>query len=165
MRPRSGGSVSRRSSSCSQAGPVERGLPCSLARQHHCHRLQPLEREFLRLAQVGAVQLAVPRAIGAPVQSPTPVACTLFVCSEATMLTAKGEGRGCLHPNRIPEQDSTCSGILSRSVRHLGSGRHGSVQTERSLVLCMRGKQAQMWLMGSKERRSSPITLKFVSGK
>lgn len=36
--------------------------------------------------------------MGSPVQSPAPVACTLFVRGEAAMLTAKGESRGGLEP-------------------------------------------------------------------
>jgi len=44
------------------------------------------------------MQLALPRAIGAPVCSAAPVACPLFVRGETGMLTAKGEGRGRLEP-------------------------------------------------------------------
>ena len=94
MRPRLRGSFSGQSRSCSQARHVERALPYSLACQHNCHRLQPLEREFLRLTQIDPVQFAVPRAIGAPVRSAAPVACSLFVRGEEALLTTKGKGRG-----------------------------------------------------------------------
>src|SRR6266566_2032534 len=99
MRPRSGRGLRRRSRFSFPTRHVERVIPLSLVCQHHCHRLQPLERESFRLTQIGPVQLALPRAIGAPVCSPAPVACMLFVCGEATMLTAKGEDRGCLEPS------------------------------------------------------------------
>src|SRR5260370_29648353 len=98
MSPRSGGSLSGQSLSPAQTRHVERAVPCSVARQHHCYRLQLLERQFFRLTHIGPVQLALPRAIGAPVRSPTLVACSLFVRCKAAVLTTKGEGRGGLEP-------------------------------------------------------------------
>src|SRR6266567_4884727 len=98
MRPRSGRGLRRRSRFSFPTRHVERVIPLSLVCQHHCHRLQPLERESFRLTQIGPVQLALPRAIGAPVCSPAAVACTLFARGKAAMLIAKGEGRGGLEP-------------------------------------------------------------------
>src|SRR6266566_2435071 len=98
MRSRPGGSFSGWAGSCSQARHVERAISCSLACQRHGHRLQPLECEFLRLAQVGAVELPTALLIGAPVQFATPVAGPLFARGEEALLTAKGEGRGRLEP-------------------------------------------------------------------
>src|SRR6266566_3687995 len=94
MHPCAGGSLKGRSRFSFQTRLIIRVIPCSPARQGPCHRLEPLKREFFRLAQIGPVELALSRIIGAPVCSPAPVTCTLFVRREIAVLTAKGEGRG-----------------------------------------------------------------------
>src|SRR5258708_10262303 len=96
---------------------------CVGIREHSCRSLEPGERQFLRLAQIGPLELSLPRMIGAPVQSPTPVTCSLFVCGETAVLTAKGEGRGCLEP-----------GIPVQRIHHYLGGVHVPLVGENSIL-------------------------------
>ena len=77
---------------------LHRVLIVALTRQRSGDGDEPLEGQLLRLAQVDAVQLPLPRAVGSPIRAPTAVACPFLTRSEAAMLTAKGEGGGGLQP-------------------------------------------------------------------
>ncbi len=76
----------------------ENRFPDMHAKEPGRNRLQLMEGQGLRLAQVDPLQLPLPRAIGSPVRSPAPVACPFFVRGEAAVLTAKGKGGGSLKP-------------------------------------------------------------------
>lgn len=78
---------------------VEWVTPFPLASQHNRDRLQPLQRQLLRFAQVGTVQLPMPPAIGFPVLAASPAARPLFASSESSVFTAVGEGGGTAQPD------------------------------------------------------------------
>src|SRR5258708_40356010 len=93
-----GGSHRPHTCPCCSCRHGERVVSCPRAIQHLCHRLQPLERQLLRLAQVGTVELPIALAIRPPVRPPALVACPLFASGEGAVFTANGEGGGGLEP-------------------------------------------------------------------
>ena len=140
MRPRSGGSPRGRSCSSCRIRHVERAIPCSLARQHHGHRLQLFEGQLLGLAQIGTVEFPLAPAVGLPVLAPSSAASPLFARREGPVLTVKGEGRGGTEPGipvrGVHQQVGRLTRLLVGECIALDEGRRGSHGSLPSMPCC-----------------------------